>query len=171
MPSKFSYVHEIDWDKMRPLRGGVIVYTILPTNENLFVLGIDREYGEITDFGGGIRYKDDQNALLGSLREFEEESLSIFNIPCQDDINKSLVIYSNKMMIIFIRIDFNPIEKLNLFHERVKTLENSEVSDLILINSTEFKQAIKDGFINDKVLYFRVHKLLRKNQQALDLLK
>lgn len=56
-------------------RAGVIPYTI--HNERLFFLmGVDRRYGDFTDFGGGV--KRTESLLDGAYREFTEESCKMF---------------------------------------------------------------------------------------------
>ena len=93
-------VKDFDCKIHRPQRAGVIMYTII-NDEVLFGMGLDTRTHDITDFGGGVSYKIDKNAIIGALREFREETLEIFNKINMDDIMNSKVIYDENNLIIF----------------------------------------------------------------------
>lgn len=157
-----KYIHEIDVESIKPDRGGVIVYTTI--NGNLFFgLGIDSRSGDLTDFGGGINYKHDKNAINGSLREFMEESLSVFGAYSYHDVKKCLAVYSETIMIIFLHLEVDVVSITNTFNQRVKLLKNPEVSHIFWLNKDEFKRAILNGNILGKNLYIRVAKLLSQS--------
>lgn len=154
-------VENIDWNKIRPRRAGVIVYYDNPeTKERNFCLGIDRVYNEITDFSGGISYKNDKTALVGALREFNEESLGVFGKIKQDIILKSLVVYNYTTMVIFINFEsICPNEITTNFNNRVT--KNSEVSSLIWLAESEFKNLIiHNKNNNNNKMYDRIRLLL-----------
>jgi hypothetical protein len=71
-------------------------------------LGIDANTHELTDFGGGVDYKIDANAIEGGLREFQEETLGIFQPLTPVDVIKSLVVLDDKNLVIFVRVPFAP---------------------------------------------------------------
>ena len=48
--------------------------------ERKFCLGIDTNFRTLTDFGGGVKYKIDKDAITAALRELEEESLGLFKL-------------------------------------------------------------------------------------------
>ena len=162
--SSIDHIKNINWDKVRPQRGGVIPYTI-KDGEVYFGLGVDTKTGDITDLGGGIRYKKDGDAVTGSLREFMEESLCVFGAYTPDNVKNNVVVYTNSMMIIFVHFDVN-MEQINeIFDSRVKTSKYSEISSLIWIPKTVFLNCIKTGWLTthfcNRRLYFRVRKLLQ----------
>lgn len=141
---------------MRPGRAGIIVYTDLP-NGRKFCLGVDRTSHDLTDFGGGVSYKKDGTALIGALRELNEESLGIFGVINPEDIQSSLAIYNSSLLIIFVRVSVNPTSVTQLFRERVDP--NSEVSALVWITSAEL-QALIQGTSSLSRMYNRVRRLL-----------
>jgi len=160
--SNINYVMEVNWSLIRPSRGGVIVYTVI-NNVLYFGLGIDTDSGDLTDLGGGIRKKD-KSSVDGSLREFMEESLCVFGIFNEEQVKRSLVIYSQSMMIIFLHLQFDLNTITNLFDERVKSSKKPEISGLVWLTQDELEIAIKTGCINGyfgcRKLYDRVKKLL-----------
>lgn len=162
---KVKYVMEVDWKDIKPSRGGVIIYTIIE-DKVYFGFGIDTQSGDITDFGGGIRYKKDNNAIKGALREFMEESLCSFGVIKEDKVKENVVIYSETIMILFLhlKVDINIINER--FYKRVKNIQNPEISDIIWLTMNELKQLIKKGtIINEEIgykkLYSRVRNLLK----------
>ena len=62
-----EYVKNIDWTQQRQRRSGAIVYTTY-ADSILFLLGIDTESGDVTDFGGGVKVKYDGDSLTAALR-------------------------------------------------------------------------------------------------------
>jgi len=158
-------VENIDWTKIRPGRAGVIIYTDNPSRR--FCMGIDREYGEITDFGGGVSYKKDGTALDGALRELNEESLGVFGGISPDFLSKSIVVYNDSILIVFIKVPTLHIDSImKTFNERVHT--KSEVSSLIMMSEKEFRDLIQSRSTHKGKMYSRVRVLLN---QVPDLLK
>lgn len=164
-------VENIDWNVVKPQRGGVIVYTIYENNL-YFGLGIDEKTSDISDFGGGIRYKWDETAVNGSLREFMEESLCVFGAYDADMIKKNVVLYSMCMMIVFLHLQVDTKRISELFNDRVKTNRNTEMSGMIWLTKDQFLNLIKFGTITlnngtTHQLYYRVRKLLFKAKSLL----
>jgi len=165
---KTTFLHrvkDIDWTKIRPGRAGVIIYTDNPNRK--FCMGIDREYGEITDFGGGVSYKKDGNALEGALRELNEESLGVFGEIPLDSLSKSIVVYNDSILIVFIKVPTLHIDSImKAFNEKVHF--KSEVSSLIMMSEREFRDLIQSRLTHKGKMYSRVRVLLN---QVPDLLK
>ena len=162
--SSIDYVKDVNWDKTRPQRGGVIPYTV-KDGEVYFGMGIDTKTGDLTDFGGGIRYKKDGDAITGSLREFMEESLCIFGAYDSHAVQNNVVVYTDTMMIIFLHFDVN-MERINeIFDSRVRISKYFEISSLIWIPKSIFVSCIKTGWLTtpfcNRRLYFRVRRLLQ----------
>ena len=162
--SSIDYVKDVNWEKIRPQRGGVIPYCI-KDGEVYFGMGIDTKTGDMTDFGGGIRYKKDGDAITGSLREFMEESLCIFGAYDSQSVQNNVVVYTDTMMIIFLHFDVN-MERINeIFDSRVRISKYFEISSLIWIPKSVFVSCIKTGWLTtpfcNRRLYFRVRRLLQ----------
>lgn len=152
-------VKDIDLVTIKPQRAGVIIYTIF-NNQIYFGLGVDTNSGELTDFGGGVSYKDnrDKNVILGALREFEEETLGIFKISF-DDVLDSTVIYNNNILIIFKLMVIDPDMTRNVFlYQHDLSMKNNvlpEVCDIKWVTPTEFKEIIaKRGSMFHRVQNF-----------------
>lgn len=139
-------VEDIDWNLTRPIRGGVIICNIDPSGEIYFGLGVDEKTGELTDFGGGIKYRQDSSPIHGALRELTEETLSVFGYidPKDPAVQKSPIIVSSKMMIMFIRIEISEERERvsERFRNRVKYATNPEIKDIIWLNLQSFKTLI-----------------------------
>jgi len=138
----YRKVKELDVQIFRPIRAGIVPVVDL-FGEKYYCFGVDHKYQEITDFGGGIRYKRDENVLYGALREFSEESLGIFGYISPTDLQEDDAIFDKDTLIIFHRddeIDIN--RKAHLFSERYKRQTRPEVSDVIWFSHEEVKQLV-----------------------------
>jgi hypothetical protein len=143
-------IRDIDWNVVKPNRGGIVVYFKTPSNivmpatnkevnEILFCFGIDAKFNELTDFGGGISLKR-ETVIEGALREFREESHGVFEQLIPSNLSDCLAIYNESTMIIFVELrvtlDNEDRHLLNLtFKSRLH--EKSEISSLVWINSSE----------------------------------
>ena len=173
MEPKIDIVSNVDWRLNRPLRGGVVVYN---PKCRMLAFGLDADHEEITDFGGGIRRRE--SPVDGSVRELIEESLNSFGCPPIVNINRSLVVYSKEMMIIFPKETTDPA----IINERFATNltiaqekgERIEVSDIIWIPVDEFSNVICQGEYNNIRMYDRVRNFLFRatsnNSKLLDYL-
>jgi len=149
-------IEHINWSKYRPQRAGVIPY-ITCGDKLLFALGLDANFRELTDFGGGVSYKKDKTAVVGALREFKEESLGIFGELTPKDVEKSIVVYNLEMMIIFYHTDVDPKDKNELFHDKLKKESNPEVCDVVWLNEEELNKSLDP---KSRLIYLRVRHLL-----------
>ena len=154
-------VKEIDLNLIKPSRAGVILYTKIG-NETYFGLGIDTGSKELTDFGGGISYKErDKDVILGALREFKEETLGIFPTKVED-VLESLVIYNGQNLTIFKSIVVEDVEELcylrHLFLKTHQKQSHAEVSDIVWMTMNEFKHAI----MTRGKMFFRLQNFLQK---------
>ena len=152
-------VHELDLSIIKPPRAGIIMYTKI-NNEFYFGLGIDNASKEITDFGGGISYKErDKNVILGALREFKEETLNILPLNYVDVID-SPVIYNNNNLIIFKYVEDDPDLLRHWFLDAYRqSIDIPEVCDIIWMNTNELKQCI----MTRGKMFFRVQNFLQKS--------
>ncbi len=124
-----ALVKDIDLEKVKPKRAGVIMYTTY-NGVLYFGLGVDQKSHDLTDFGGGVYYTGDRNAVRGALREFDEETLSIFKNITPEEISHCLSIYDENNLIIFVRIAMNPDLVSKTFNETYNTITLAhELSD------------------------------------------
>lgn len=117
-------VHNLNLDCVKPQRAGVIIYTII-NGSTYFGLGLDSKTHDLTDFGGGVIYKTDENVVRGALREFEEETLEIFDTITPTDIKECPVIYDDNNLIVFIHMNVDPDTTCFAFNEKYKQVMNS----------------------------------------------
>ncbi len=140
--NKMTYVKNLDMQKNKPKRGGVVLFTRVK-NQLFFGLGLDTIYDELTDFSGGISYKKDKNAIDGSLRELCEETEGLFNLTHQDVIEAPVIIDKHNL-IIFLHVE-NPEQVSEDFQKcRIcPTLCDSEIKSIVWLTEDELKMAIK----------------------------
>jgi hypothetical protein len=123
----------------------------------IFGFGVDFQYGTFTDFGGGIKYKYDKDAVSAALRELKEESLGLF------DFNKQMIqncccIYNKDILIIFIPILIKPEICNNYFSTLVKKETKPEVSKLEWISEKDLIEKVQRPYI----IYEPVRSLVSK---------
>jgi len=155
---KINYIKDIDINKLKTNRSGVIVYTVYK-NKTYFILGIDTKSGDITDFGGGVSFKK-ENVLDGGLRELAEESLGIFGKISADEIKNYLAVYDENNLIIFLRLNIDLVAKYHEFRERIKSVNNPEVKDLKFLDKQSFITLCNGGKISNTIMYDRIRNLL-----------
>lgn len=170
---KCQRVKEIDTLNVKPQRGGVILYTVY--NNIIYIgLGVDAPTHDLTDFAGGITYKK-ENIIEGSLREFQEETLNIFENITLESIMDCLVLYEKNNFVIFIPINCDPdlisktfnikyqneILKLNKLRSDNSPEKDPEVCGITWLTLEEFKSSINDN-TPEKILYSRTRNFLRR---------
>lgn len=153
-----TIVRNLDLDHVRPKRAGIIIYTV-KDGSVYFGLGVDTKTHDLTDFGGGVSYKTDNNAVRGAIREFEEESLEIFESLTFNDIEHCPVIYDKNNLIIFLHIDIDPDAVSEAFNAKYKSVMRnleSEVCAITWLTWEEFKYSIREP----DIMFSRVQKFL-----------
>ncbi len=141
-------------------RAGVIIYMKIG-NEIIFCMGIDYEHTEYSDFGGGVKKKDGA-VIKGGLRELSEESLGIFGKINSDELNNFLLVYTKKTAIMFIKINVEQYDMINLFDERLKIIKeikpdlNPEMKKIEWISCEQFISLIHNNMVNDKKMYSKI---------------
>lgn len=161
-----------------PRRAGVILYT-LKDEVLYFGFGVDAESHELTDFGGGVRYREDRDPITAALREFNEETLYMFEELTIDVIKDCAVIYDRQNLIVFIRIDLDPEEIsrkfLNQYQESIeerKLIRRGsvpEVCGITWLPSYHLDDALdhkSEGFH----IYERVREFLRRTDDIYSIL-
>jgi hypothetical protein len=166
-PPLIAKVCDVDWTKVRPLRAGVIVYSLQKSGKLLFCMAVDRKTSEITDFGGGVSYKKDKTTAAGALREFTEESLGVFGKFHPSSLDNCVVVYNNNMAIFFLPIQCSPVDVTHTFTVRYRKEKSNEVSSLAWMD----KSGLLRYLFSEKIFYIRVSKLLQPViREVLDLL-
>lgn len=120
-------VQNLNLEYVKPQRAGIIIYTVI-NGSIYFGLGLDAKTHDLTDFGGGVIYKTDLNVIRGALREFEEETLEIFDPITFDDIKQCPVIYDNDNLIIFVHMNIDPDTTCVAFNTKYKQIINTNRS-------------------------------------------
>ena len=137
-----------------PVRCGVIVYTHYK-GKTYFCLGVDSSFGDLTDFGGGM--KKNENVIECGLRELEEESQGIFGKIEEEEVKNDLGFYCKNMMIMFIHRKVDIVKIKEDFLNKIK--ENEEVSNIEWIETKDFIDIISG---RGKRMYSRVKRILQK---------
>lgn len=166
-------VGNLNLDCVKPQRAGVIIYTII-NGSTYFGLGLDSKTHDLTDFGGGVIYKTDENVIKGALREFEEETLEIFDPITPTDIKECPVIYDDNNLIVFIHMNVDPDTTCFAFNEKYKQVMNAcpptissgrrrkryepEVCGITWLSWEDFQKCIKEKGI----MFSRVQRFLNR---------
>lgn len=150
-----SLVKNVKMEMENPTRCGAIIYTNY-NGKTYFCLGIDSAYGDLTDFGGGV--KKNESVIEGGLRELEEESQGIFGKMSPEEIKNCMAFYSSNMMVIFIKKEVNIEEITNLFNKKISN-ELHEVKGITWLEKEDFLNSIAG---KGKRIYSRVRKILYK---------
>lgn len=102
----------------------------------------------------------DSDVIQGALREFNEETLNIFEPLSPADLSESTVIYDNKNLIIFMRIDLEPDEVSRIFVEKFKAHKTlhpdskPEVCGITWLTWSEFKNSMANHDMYSRVRHF-----------------
>ncbi len=152
-------IKSLNLECVKPRRAGVILYTFFEET-TYFGIGLDSKTHDLTDFGGTIKYKTDLNVLNGALREFNEETLQIFEPLSGEDIANSSVIYDNDNLIIFIHMELVPDLVCSNFNTQYHNLKyagiNPEVCGITWLSWEDFQTSLS----TKGVFFSRVQKFL-----------
>lgn len=156
-----------------------------------FLFGIDRETGDITDLGGGV--KRDEFSLEAGLREFREESDEIFgtiyNRP--NDYMRNIALSTRDMCVLFVPLAVEWYsEAILLFEKRKmepfpaegngKKKSHCEIERLVWIDEDSFLDMIRSrsGFcqlpdVSNHQIWSRLQKFYRRkiNRELKEALK
>lgn len=124
-------------------RCGVIPY-IEYDNQKYFCLGVDKQFGTLTDFGGQAQ-KGEFFCQTAS-RELFEETLGVINISSDDLYKYSKAVYSANAIILFVQLKVDTLNKMiEEFKFRYFQSHHSENTDMIWVPETAFYSMIKTG--------------------------
>lgn len=129
----------VDFTKIVPddtglLRSGIIPY-VWKDGEIYFLMGVDTQTGEFSDFGGGA--KANENAIVAAQRELDEESRGIIKFKDMGEIRHGMFVRrkKQKMCIMFCEIlkkNFFETAR-DEFHMREKEGCHHEMKDIVWI--------------------------------------
>lgn len=106
-------------------RAGIIITSLVKDVGLTFFLGVDRRYGEITDFGGKIQATE--NVFQAALREFNEESYFLFSgLISEENLLESPIVYDPTVAIFLVNFQYD-----RDFISRI-----SQISTMAFIHST-----------------------------------
>jgi hypothetical protein len=153
-------VRDINLECVRPERAGIILYTKIDGAVHMG-LCVDAKSHDLTDAGGRVN-ESDLNVIQGAIREFEEETLEIFD-PIEFDMIKDCpVIYDDQNLIIFMHINVDPNVVSKAFHESYlrtpKRRNYPEVCGITWITWEDFQYCLNQNGI----LYSRVQRFLKQ---------
>ena len=140
--------------QIKSSRSSVLPYVIKNNNgvrKIYFLLGIDRETGDITDLGGGV--KRDEFSLEAGLREFREESDEIFgniyNHP--NDYMRNIALSGHDMCVLFVPLAIEWYDEAVLLFEKRKTESFSTDGNCKKKSHCEIERLVwidEDSFLN-----------------------
>ena len=157
----FNTVQDINWYTTTPIRAGVIVYN-RTQNDIRFALGIDIGSTNITDFGGGVKYSEENDAVTAALREFKEETCGVFGQITVSQVGQcKVVVKGTNIMIIFIPLCVDPVNIVHRFEQAQSVATDPELESIIWLDRTEFEYMISYGQHQNHTLYEPVQDLLR----------
>jgi hypothetical protein len=125
----------------------------------IYGFGVDCQYGTLTDFGGGIKYKYDKDPVSAALRELKEESLGLFDFS-KKSIQDCCCIYNEEILIIFIPIYISPKISTLFFNNLVSKEPKPEVSRLEWISEKDLIDIIQRPYIIYEPVRSLVHRTL-----------
>lgn len=117
----------VDWNSSMPRRAGIIL-----SDKKYYYLAIDTNSGDITDFGGRVIYPY-EDAILGAIREFEEETLFVFPKISWMDLYRGDALIDDDIVIFIVDIKYDVHHYKTKFLEKKNVALYSEISNIIRI--------------------------------------
>ncbi len=163
-------------EELKTSRAGVIPYVII-NNSIYFLLGVDNRTKELTDFGGGV--KASENSIEGAIREFREETNSIFGKKMYSEGAFSDCITVSdcvKMTILFKKIDkkwiANASRKFYFRTKYTQGLRYQEIDKLLWIHEMDFRTMVRHNNLNF-ILWEKIRRFLKmyNNNSFYDILR
>ena len=150
---KFQFVkgQNILWSRRKNIkRAGVILY-FYDKGEIYFIMGLDKNFKEWTDFGGSV--DDKETGAQTAFRELKEETLGIFDDLLGVDEKKWMTdehtvgIIEKSMVVLFFLLPLNKEEflsrKQNYLDEVVKRNNVVENTTIEMFNVGQFQTMVK----------------------------
>lgn len=134
-------------------RAGIVPYK-KECDRLIFVLGIDRKSGDVSNFGGSIR--DDEECVKGAMREFMEESHECFGVFNANSLENCITIYNDTEIIIFLCSEWED-KDINYRFEQKKRI-NSEMESLFICDDQQLLRILTDQQ-SERIMYHKVKDL------------
>lgn len=180
MPTRMSSKRKLEIGELRSMgsvleekklktRNGIIPYTIYK-GERYFLFGFDSRTFELTDFGGGYK-STDGTRIKAAIREFQEETLSIFEEIAEEDLGNCIAIADSDNLIIFVPLEIDPKETCFLFEQEVKKFHSNtrgklpEVSGVTWLRENELLNCITRQD-SSETIYKKVGTILRRASRS-----
>ena len=149
-------------DETGLLRSGVIPY-VKRRGDIYFLLGVDTETGEWSDFGGGV--KSNENALFGGLRECFEEIRGIIDFHELGLIRHAIYERKSKQKVCIM---FSEVTKKGFFqnarkefHKKGRSSSYQEMRDVVWLSSEEMLRMSRLTYRKSKI-WSRIRYVLSK---------
>lgn len=129
-------------------RAGIIPYRIDQSGQVQLMCGVHNDpndehgSGDITDFGGHVEL-DDGDSIDTAIREFNQETFGVFGRLKREQIGRSIAVYRKDLLVVFVRLDYNPTRIIELFEERKRGKKRLEIRGLVEFNKFDFLQMVK----------------------------
>lgn len=161
-----------DLSSIKVRRAGVIPYTVC-NGRLFFLMGVDSQYNQVTDFGGGS--KKDENALQTALREFNEETNGIFSnyTSCQQSFDDCIAILDgycawssqdvNSAAMLFYPLHWSWLWwAQNLFN--TNQVHNGEVSHIVWMSDIQLMKELntRGSQLKHSVIWHKVKRVLSR---------
>ncbi len=150
--------------KVQTPRAAVVPY-IVKEGELFFLLGQDRQSGDITDLGGGV--KQYESTLAAALRELDEESDEILGSLKPNDFSCSVALLDNQMGVLFIPLSKRwYVDAPKLFNSKKGTCKkksHTEIKQLIWFNEKDFQELIRPNSQNSSKMWKRLRGFYHRN--------
>lgn len=159
-------VKDFNWNKNGNFkRAGIIPY-IENNGVRFYAFGIENHIAAMCDFGGHIE-DDDYDILDSAMREYHEESFSIFGDLTRENLQNSFVINSNESIEILYKVNGNMFDYVKKFHDKL-TDRNHEIQNIVWLSRRQLITVIDNqDFIIDDIrifhFYNKVHQVLKLN--------
>lgn len=167
----YPTVRQINWSHAKYKRAGII-----PVVEQggilFFGFGISAWDGSLSDFGGG-REKTDADALATALREYAEESFSVFGDLTREMIQDCLVVQNPQTIEIIVPVPGPFYQYTARFREILVHQPNDEIQNIVWLSRIQLLQAIhsdqKKKISGQKLylMYDKIRAVLLDNQSLI----
>jgi len=153
---------DADLTRIHPNRSGIIPY-VKRNNHVYFLMGVDTNTGEWSDFAGGV--KAYENALSGGLRECMEELRWIISFQDLGLIRQGIlgVKAKQEICIMFAEVKEPTFFETarERFHKKCDSMRYHEMSDIVWIRDDEMLKYSRVTFRNSKI-WTRIRAILSK---------
>lgn len=165
-------VRDVDWDisLQRFIRAGIIPYFV-KNNTIFFGFGLDAATAGIGDFGGHVEAKD-TDVLDAAIREYQEESLSIFGDLNREILQDCFVLIGPETAEILLPVNKNAMEYCTKFRELIRDNPEHEVQEIIWLTKEQISKIIDNqnfefAGTQPYSIYYRIADCISENMDKL----